>query len=77
MSNNPYYEQDTQFITGFAGAGKSTEIVKIATATTLVLVPTHKAAEVLIGKGLQNVYTIHSVLKLVPSINENFKNRMV
>lgn len=76
MSNNPYYEQDTEFVLGFAGSGKSTELVKRATQTTLVLVPTHKAADVLIGKGLTNVYTIHSVLKLVPSINENFKKKM-
>jgi len=76
MSNNPYYEQDTLFITGFAGSGKSTELVKRATPKTLVLVPTHKAADVLIGKGLENVYTIHAVLKLVPSINENFRRKM-
>jgi len=76
MSNNPFYEQDTLFITGFAGSGKSTELVKRATKKTLVLVPTHKAADVLIGKGLENVYTIHAVLKLVPSINENFKKKM-
>ena len=76
MSNNPYYEQDTQFIIGFAGSGKSTKIAKIATPKTLVLVPTNKAADVLIAKGLQNVYTIHSVLKLVPSINENFKKKL-
>ncbi len=75
-SNNPYYEQDTQFILGFAGSGKSTELAKRATPKTLVLVPTHKAADVLISKGLVNVYTIHSVLKLVPSLNENFKKKL-
>ncbi len=76
MSNNQYYEQDTEFVLGFAGSGKSTVLAKRATPTTLVLVPTHKAADVLINKGLENVYTIHSVLKLVPSINENFKKKM-
>ena len=76
MSNNPYYEQDTQFVIGMAGTGKSTELAKRATKSTLVLVPTHKAADVLRGKGIENVYTIHSVLKLVPSISENFRNKM-
>jgi len=73
---NEYYEQKTLFITGFAGSGKSTEITNIADSKTLVLVPTHKAADVLIAKGIENVYTIHAVLKLVPSINENFKRKM-
>lgn len=76
MSNNPYYEQDTQFITGFAGSGKSTKIVELATPKTLILTPTHKAAAVLIDKGLNNVYTIHAVLKLVPTINDNFRKKM-
>ena len=76
MSNNPYYEQDTLFIIGFAGSGKSTELVNRATEKTLVLVPTHKAADVLIGKGLENVYTIHSVLRLVPTINDNFRGKL-
>ncbi len=76
MSNNPYYEQDTEFVLGFAGSGKSTELAKRATKKTLILVPTHKAASVLFNKGLEHVYTIHSVLKLVPSINENFKKKM-
>jgi len=76
MSNNPYYEQDTQFVIGMAGTGKSTELANQATKSTLVLVPTHKAADVLRGKGIENVYTIHSVLKLVPSLNENFKRKL-
>jgi len=76
MSNNPYYEQDTQFVIGMAGTGKSTELAKRATKSTLVLVPTHKAADVLRGKGIENVYTIHSVLKLVPSLNDNFKRKL-
>jgi len=76
MSNNPYYEQDTQFVLGFAGSGKSTELANQANPKTLVLVPTHKAADVLKAKGIENVYTIHSVLKLVPTINENFKKKL-
>jgi len=73
---NDYYDQKTLFVVGMAGTGKSTELAKRANKKTLVLVPTHKAAEVLMAKGLDNVYTIHSVLKLVPSINENFKRKM-
>jgi len=65
---------DFIFITG--NSGKSTKIVDIVDDNTLVLVPTHKAAQVLIDKEVKNVYTIHSVLKLVPSINENFKKKM-
>lgn len=76
MANNPYYEQDTEFVLGFAGSGKSTELVKRATKKTLVMVPTHKAAKVLKDKGLENVYTIHSVLKLVPTINDNFRKKL-
>lgn len=67
------YSQEIQFITGFAGSGKSTELASRATEDTLVLTPTHKAADVLVGKGIKNVYTIHSTLKLVPTINENFR----
>lgn len=67
------YEQEIKFITGFAGSGKSTKISKTASDQTLIMVPTHKAADVLKGKGLKNVYTIYSVLKLVPTIDENFR----
>ncbi len=66
------YEQEIEFVEGFAGSGKSTELSKRATKTTLVMTPTHKAAEVLMAKGVP-AYTIHSVLKLVPTINENFR----
>ena len=76
MSNNPYYEQDVEFVTGFAGSGKSTILAQRATDTTLILVPTHKSADVLINKGISNVFTIHSVLKLVPSIDDNFRGKM-
>jgi len=67
------YDQPIAFVIGFAGSGKSTELAKRATPTTLILTPTHKAAEVLMGKGLQNVYTIHATLKLVPTLNQNFR----
>lgn len=69
------YEQPIKFITGFAGSGKSTRLVAECDVNTLVLTPTHKAAGVLIGKGLHNVFTIHSVLKLVPTIDDNFRGR--
>lgn len=73
------FDQEISFILGFAGSGKSTRLAKMADATTLVLTPTHKAAGVLQEKGVVNVYTIHSVLKLVPTLNQNFipgKQRM-
>jgi len=66
------YDQEIEFVEGFAGSGKSTELAKRATAKTLVMTPTHKAAGVLIAKGVK-AYTIHSVLQLVPTINENFR----
>jgi len=69
------YKQKIQFVTGFAGSGKSTKLAESAVGKedVLVLTPTHKAAEVLMAKGIVNVFTIHSVLKLVPTINENFR----
>jgi len=69
------YEQPIKFITGFAGSGKSTRLAKECNENTLVLTPTHKAAGVLIRKGVKNVFTIHSVLKLVPTINDNFRGK--
>lgn len=67
------FDQEIKFITGFAGAGKSTKLASLATDKTLILTPTHKAAGVLMSKGLKNVYTIHSTLKLVPTLNQNFR----
>ena len=67
------YDQPIEFVTGFAGAGKSTELAKRYTPNWLVLTPTHKAKEVLQAKGIQNVFTIHSVLKLVPTLNQNMR----
>lgn len=67
------YDQDIDFIVGFAGSGKSTRVSQISKEDTILLVPTHKAADVLKAKGLKNVYTIYSVLKLVPTLNENFR----
>lgn len=66
------YDQEILFVVGFAGAGKSTELVNRANDSTLILTPTHKAADVLMGKGIQNVYTIYSTLKLVPTINMDY-----
>jgi len=73
------YDQEIEFVIGFAGSGKSTELSERADTKTLVLTPTHKAAAVLIRKGVENVYTIHSTLKLVPTLNQNYvpgKHRM-
>ena len=67
------YEQEIKFIIGFAGSGKSTRLAKMATETTLVLTPTHKAAGVLSRKGVENVGTIHAALKLVPTIDQDFR----
>ncbi len=67
------YEQDIKFTVGFAGSGKSTELAKEANERTLVLTPTHKARIVLEAKGVENVFTIHAVLKLVPTLNQNFR----
>jgi len=63
---------EIKFVTGFAGSGKSTELANRATKTTLVMTPTHRAVEVLMKKGII-AYTIHSILKLVPTINQNFR----
>jgi len=69
------FEQEIKFITGFAGSGKSTKLAELATKTTLILTPTHKAAAVLMAKGVENVYTIHATLNLVPTLNQNFDPR--
>jgi len=67
------FDQEIKFIEGFAGSGKSTELARKADSKTLVLTPTHKAAAVLQAKGVDNVYTIHSTLKLVPTLNQNYR----
>ena len=69
------YTQDIHFTIGHAGTGKSTLLAKDTSPTTIVLTPTHKAKDVLIAKGMHQVFTIHSVLKLVPTIDENFRKR--
>ena len=66
------YDQPIQFVIGFAGSGKSTELASRATKKTLILTPTHKAKSVLQDKGLTNIFTIYSVLKLVPTLNKNY-----
>jgi hypothetical protein len=68
------YDQPIRFIVGFAGSGKSTRLVELCKDDhTLVVVPTHEAGKVLQGKGIKNVFTIHSILRLVPTIDENFR----
>ncbi len=69
------YSQNIQFTLGYAGTGKSTLLAKEASASTIVLTPTHKAKEVLQAKGLKQVFTIHSVLKLVPTLDMNFRKK--
>lgn len=72
------YEQDITFIVGFAGSGKSTELARRYAEhkdEAVVLTPTHRAAKVLKDKGIDNVYTVYSVLKLVPTINTEFRKR--
>jgi len=64
------YEQEIEFVVGIAGTGKSTRLAEIATDRSIVLTPTHQAKRVLERKGVENVFTIHSVLKLVPTINQ-------
>jgi len=73
------FEQDIRFTIGFAGSGKSSLLAKRITDDDMVLTPTHKAADVLRAKGIKNVYTIHSILGLVPTLNMNYvpgKHRM-
>jgi len=67
------YDQEIEFVTGFAGCGKSTLLAKDTGIDTIVLTPTHASASVLQDKGIKQVFTIYSVLKLVPTINENFR----
>ena len=69
------YEQPIKFIIGHAGTGKSTKLASRATDNSIVLTPTHKAKEVLERKGVKNVFTIHSVLKLVPTLDMNFRKK--
>jgi len=55
------YSQNIHFTLGYAGTGKSTKLAEEATDKSIVLTPTHKAKNVLEYKGVQNVFTIHSV----------------
>ena len=66
------YDQNIKFVVGFAGSGKSTQLATRWNDKVLTLVPTHDSAKVLMAKGLTGVYTIHSVLGLVPTLNMNF-----
>ena len=69
------FDQDIEFIVGHAGTGKSTHLANNTNKNTIVLTPTHKAAGVLQRKGIEQVFTIHSVLKLVPHLDQNFDPR--
>ena len=66
------FDQEIKFVIGHAGTGKSTKLAQKYTKETLVLTPTHKAVAVLHRKGIEHAFTIHSVLKLVPTLNQNF-----
>ena len=69
-----------EYITGYAGTGKSTALLKQLTTiagkdkdAAIVLCPTHKAAHRLLPKipfGIE-IKTIHSLLGWIPAINEN------
>ena len=69
-----------EYITGYAGTGKSTALLKQLTTIagkdkddTIVLCPTHKAAHRLLPKipfGIE-IKTIHSLLGWIPAINES------
>ena len=69
-----------EYITGYAGTGKSTALLKQLTTIAgknkddaIVLCPTHKAAHRLLPKipfGIE-IKTIHSLLGWIPAINEN------
>lgn len=69
------YSQHIRFTLGHAGTGKSTKLAQEADVKTIVLTPTHKAKEVLKRKGVENTFTIHSVMKLVPTIDQNFRKK--
>jgi|FLOH01.1.fsa_nt_gi exodeoxyribonuclease V len=68
------------YTTGYAGTGKSTELLELLHTLdpehTVVLAPTHKAIGRLMGEydGDIEMKTIHSLLGLIPTINEGAKN---
>ena len=68
------------YTTGFAGTGKSTELLDLLPTLdaehSVVLAPTHKAIERLSKEyeGDIEFKTIHSLLGLIPTINESAKN---
>ena len=69
-----------KYTTGYAGTGKSTQLLQLLETipedTALVLGPTHKALERLRQeyKGAVELKTIHSLLGLIPRINESAKH---
>ena len=75
-------ELKINYITGYAGTGKSTELLKLSKTldpkNSIIIAPTHKALTRLINSlGLDNnieFKTIHSLLGWIPTINENAKH---
>ena len=68
------------YTTGFAGTGKSTDLLKLLrklnSDSSVCLAPTHKALHRL-GKeynGRVELKTIHSLLGLIPTVNEKAKH---
>jgi len=68
------------YTTGYAGTGKSTELVKLVKSlpveSTIVIAPTHKALERLSSELPDNVEikTVHALLGWIPTINEQAKH---
>jgi len=65
-----------RYITGYAGTGKSTELLnllKTASVDTVVICPTHKAIKRLKSQvpAYLEIKTIHALLGWIPAINEN------
>ncbi|MCI4437181.1 MAG: ATP-binding domain-containing protein [Ignisphaera sp.] len=72
---------EIKYITGYAGTGKSTELLKLLPTlppkTTVVLAPTHKSLDRLRKEyfGIIELKTIHSLLGLIPRINDKATTR--
>lgn len=68
-----------KYITGYAGTGKSTELLKLLKVVpieTVVICPTHKAIKRLKAEvpDYLEIKTIHALLGWIPSINEEAKH---
>lgn len=67
---------DFNYTTGYAGTGKSTKLLEVASKlnpeTSVVLCPTHKAIKRLMEEGITlECKTLHALLGWVPTINED------